>query len=88
MYLVHDINLPNHEFCFGPVKGLFSFSTAQAEKVFWKKLGKTRFVVWWLDVTHKITRIKSFKNCSIQKVSITRLFFLNWYSEKRKNAER
>ena len=25
---------------------MFSFSTAQAEKISWKKLGKTRFVVW------------------------------------------
>ena len=32
---------------FGPMKSLFSFSTAQL-----KKLRKTRFVVWWFDVTN------------------------------------
>ena len=31
--------------CFGPIKGLFSFSTAEAEKNLWKKLGKTNLVV-------------------------------------------
>jgi hypothetical protein len=33
---------------------LFSFSTAQVEKDLLKKLGKTRLVVWWFDVTNKI----------------------------------
>ena len=33
---------------------LFSFSTAQIEKPPLKKLGKTRFVVWWFDVTNRI----------------------------------
>jgi hypothetical protein len=28
---------------------MISFSTAQAEKNWWKKLENTRFVVWWLD---------------------------------------
>ena len=37
---------------FGPMKSLFSFSTAKNEKRSWKKLGKTRFVVWWFDVTN------------------------------------
>ena len=40
--------------CFRPIISLFSFSTAQTEKNSWKKLGKTRFVVWWFDVTNKI----------------------------------
>merc|ERR1711956_45068 len=39
---------------FGPMKSLFSFSSPQAEKGSWKKLGKTGFVVWWFDVTNKI----------------------------------
>ena len=30
------------------------FSTAQTEKNAWKKLGKTKLVVWWIDVTNKI----------------------------------
>ena len=40
--------------CFGPIKSLVSFSTAQTEKNSWQKLGETRFVVWWFDVTNKI----------------------------------
>ena len=40
--------------CLGPQKCLFSLSTTQAEKNSWKKLGKTRLVVWWFDVTNKI----------------------------------
>ena len=35
--------------CFGPMRSLFSFSTAQTEKKLWRKLWKTRFVVWWFD---------------------------------------
>ena len=31
--------------CFGPIKSLFSFSTAEAEKNLWKKLGETNLVV-------------------------------------------
>ena len=38
----------------GQMKSLFSFSSTQTEKNSWKKLGKTRFVVWWFDVTNKI----------------------------------
>ena len=37
-----------------PIKCLFSFSTAQTEKNSWKKMGKTKLVVWWIDVTNKI----------------------------------
>ena len=37
------------------------FSTAHAEKISWKKLEKTRFLVWWFDVRskiyHKVTSI-------------------------------
>ena len=40
--------------CFGPIKSLFSFSTVQAEKNSWKKLGETKLVVWWFDVRNKI----------------------------------
>ena len=36
------------------MKSLFSFSTAQTEKNSQKKLGKTRLVVWWFEVTNKI----------------------------------
>ena len=36
--------------CFGPMKSLFSFSTAQTEKNSWEKLEKTRLVVWGIDV--------------------------------------
>ena len=43
---------------FGPMKSLFSFSTAQTEKNSGKYLGKTRLVVWWFDVTNKITHHK------------------------------
>ena len=32
--------------CFGPIKSLFSFSTAQIEKNPWKKLGKTKLGVF------------------------------------------
>ena len=32
---------------FGPMKSLFS-----TEKILWNKLGKTRFLVWWFDVTN------------------------------------
>ena len=39
---------------FGPMKSLFSFPTAKTEKNLWKKLEKTRLVVWWFDVTNKI----------------------------------
>ena len=39
---------------FGPMKSLFSFSIAQTKKNSWKKLGKTRLVAWWFDVTNKI----------------------------------
>ena len=39
--------------CYGPVN-FVSFSTAEAEKLSWKKLGKIRFVVWWFHVTNKI----------------------------------
>ena len=35
------------------MKSSFSFSTAKAEKNSWKKLGKTRLVVLWFDVTKK-----------------------------------
>jgi hypothetical protein len=38
---------------FGPMKSLFSFSTAQTEKNLWKKLGKTKLVVWWFDFMNK-----------------------------------
>ena len=47
------------ETCFRPMKSLLSFSTAQTEKNSWKKSGKTRFVVWWFDVTNKIKKGKS-----------------------------
>ena len=40
--------------CLGPQKSLFSLSTAQAEKNSWKKVGKTRLVIWWFDVMNKI----------------------------------
>ena len=40
--------------CFGPIKSFFSFSTAKTEKNSWKKLVKTKLVVWWFDVTKKI----------------------------------
>ena len=59
-YLVRDIKPPNHDFCSPQLlsRNFFSltssFSTAQTEKFLWKKLGKTRFVVWWFDVTNKI----------------------------------
>jgi hypothetical protein len=33
--------------CFGPIKSLFSFSTAQAEKNWGKQ-------DWWFDVTNRI----------------------------------
>ena len=33
---------------------LSDFSTAKTEKSSWKKLGETRLVVWWFDVTNKI----------------------------------
>ena len=39
---------------FEPKKSSFVFSTAQTEKISWKKLGKTRLVVWWFDVTNKV----------------------------------
>ena len=41
----------------GPIKSLLSFSTAQTEK----KLGKTKLVVWWIDVINKkfITPVSS-----------------------------
>ena len=39
---------------FGPMKSLFSFSSGQSENNSRKKLGKTKFVVWWFDVTNKI----------------------------------
>ena len=42
---------------FGLTKSLFSFSPPQTEKNLWKKLGKTRFVVWWFDVMNKIINI-------------------------------
>ena len=35
-------------------KKLSSFSTAKTEKNSWKKLGKTRLVVWWFDIMNKI----------------------------------
>ena len=38
----------------GLMKSSFSFSSGQTENNLWKKLGKTRFVVWWFDVTNKI----------------------------------
>ena len=59
-HLVCDIKPPNHEFCCPQFfQRIFlsltsSFSTAYTEKVSWKKLGKTRFVVWWFDVANKI----------------------------------
>ena len=40
---------------FGPIKSLFSFSTAKTGKSSWKKLGKTKLVVKYFDeVTNKI----------------------------------
>ena len=36
------------------MKSLFSFSTAKTEKNSWGKLGETKLVVWWFDVTNKI----------------------------------
>jgi hypothetical protein len=36
------------------MKSLFSFSSGQTEKNSWKKMGKTKFLVWWIDVTNKI----------------------------------
>jgi hypothetical protein len=35
-------------------KFLFSFSSGQTEKNSQKKLWKTKFVVWWFDVTKKL----------------------------------
>jgi hypothetical protein len=40
--------------CFGPIKSLFSFSTDQAEKISWKKLGENNMVWWFDDVTNKM----------------------------------
>ena len=39
---------------FGLMKSLFSFSFGQTEKNSRKKMGKTKFMVWWFDVTNKI----------------------------------
>ena len=36
------------------VRTLVSFLTAQSEKTLRKKLGKTRFVVWWFDPTSSL----------------------------------
>ena len=37
--IVYFFNLEKKT-CFGPIRSLFSFSTAQTEKLFWKKLVK------------------------------------------------
>ena len=59
------------------MKSLFSFSTAQTEKNWWKKLGKTRLVVGWFDVTNKIQitvlhpfLISSFQFCCLARQRI------------------
>ena len=59
-------------FTFGPMKSLFSFSTVQTEKNSWNKLGETRLVVWWFDVTNKIY-IRGFTKFGI-KVAWSLLF--------------
>ena len=46
------------ETCFGPIRSLFSFSAAQTEKNSCKKLGKTRFVVWWFDPMSSLNKDK------------------------------
>ena len=48
---------------FGPMKSLFSFSIAQTKKNSWKKLGKTRLVAWWFDVTNKIYKTENIPKC-------------------------
>ena len=55
-------------------KSLLSFSTDKTEKNSWKKLGKTRMVVWWFDVTNKILNY-----LSIFAVKVMVLFAYNWY---------
>ena len=42
------------------IKSLFSFSTEKTEKNSWKKIGKTRLVVWWFDVTNNILETHTF----------------------------
>ena len=51
---------------FGTIKSSFSFSTPQAEKNSWKKLEKTRLVVWWFDVTNKVFSMDEWKHECIQ----------------------
>ena len=60
--------------CFRPIKSLLSFSTAQTEKSSWKKLGKTKLVVWWIDVTNKINYCKAIRFASFL---FNKLFF--WF---------
>ena len=55
---------------------MFSFSTAQTEKNSWKKLGKTRLVVWWFDVTNNT--IQNFH-------SFNKILFLGLRCEKNIN---
>ena len=56
-----NFSLVQNRFCLscGPMKSLFSFWTAKSEKNSWKKLGKSRLVVWWFYVTNKIVDIYS-----------------------------
>ena len=65
---------------FGPMKSLFSFSTAQTEKILWKKLGKTRLVVWWFDVTNKIQTIV-LQKWTLMRRALSRFLFSKLWME-------
>jgi hypothetical protein len=57
----HCSKTERKKICFWPMKSLLSFSIAQTVKKSWKKMGKTKLVVWWIDVTNII---KKFLLCS------------------------
>ena len=64
--------------CFGSIRSLFSFSTAQTEKNSWKNWGKQN---WWFDVTNKMNNIMFtlgyYRSCSVIYVCFQKLI-LGW----------
>ena len=64
------------------MKSLFSFSTAKTEKNSWGKLGETKLVVWWFDVTNKI-----YAEVEMLRQNTKKSLFQEMYKSQAKNLE-